>query len=245
MISFENDDSAFQLALEMDSPWLQKTQRISYQISSKAVKGREGNASQFPGFVVTCLCFSSSTWEKQLAWINMQCIWVLLFMSMSFDSQRLPLPCCLRKDQIIYFAVILHYCAHLMQVLISLFAANESSIKKKMNFPLLLFPILKQRTALPQNWWENWEWLWYNRVGFTWGGDGGKELCTSTHDYELQGRGCRNIVPYIHSHYINQPSVQTGWFFLLPGRGGCGWWWMKLCIFLAYICRSEGEWRCL
>lgn len=51
IISFESDDSAFRLALELDYPWLQKTERISYQTSSKAVKGRLGNASQFPLFL--------------------------------------------------------------------------------------------------------------------------------------------------------------------------------------------------
>lgn len=51
IISFENDDSAFQLTLEMNYLGLQKTERISYQICSKAVKGRLGNASQFPLFL--------------------------------------------------------------------------------------------------------------------------------------------------------------------------------------------------
>lgn len=49
IISLENDNSAFQL--ETDCPWLKKTYRISYQISSKAVKGRLGKASQFPLFL--------------------------------------------------------------------------------------------------------------------------------------------------------------------------------------------------
>lgn len=66
-----------------------------------------------------------------------------------------------------------------MQVLISRFGANGGSIKweKRQAHPLYFLYWVKT-TALTQNSTENWKWLWYNRVRFTWMGEGGRE-CVS------------------------------------------------------------------
>lgn len=97
-----------------------KRLRISYQTSSKTVKGRKTGKCQpiSSVFLATCLCFPSSTLKNKLVWINILHVWFLLVMCACtlFDSQRLPQTCFLRKDWNISFGIFQHYSACLVQI---------------------------------------------------------------------------------------------------------------------------------
>lgn len=112
----------------------------------------------------------------------------------------------------------------------------SAQLKKKGKKPQphpFYFLFQRKATVLTQNWRENRRWFWCNRVGFTWRGGGGRELCISAHACVVfQGRSCMNIAPPSPPCWIEGVSLRfklVGSLYLQRGEDEAGRGWDSVC----------------